>query len=110
MTVTLIVRFVPSVDFQYFLALCLLCKLLKSFLSFFSVSNLMKKRVERLRYDVSFNPPGDDDFFYASAAKVLGIETQGLKKVIFDFLNCHKLDVNIQLIANSRTRKVTSLL
>ena len=61
----------------------------------------MEKRVERLEYDVAFNPPGDGDFFYASAAKALGIETQGLKKVIFDFLKSHQLDVSIQLIANS---------
>ena len=47
----------------------------------FFVSNPMKKRVERLGYDVSFNPSGDGDCFYASAPKVLGIETQGLKKV-----------------------------
>ena len=46
----------------------------------------MEKRVEQLGYDVAFNPPGDGDCFYASAAKALGIETQGLKKVIFDFL------------------------
>ena len=29
----------------------------------------MEKRVERLRYDVDFSPPGDGDCFYASAAK-----------------------------------------
>ena len=43
----------------------------------------MEKRV-RLGYEVTFNPPGDS--FYASAAKALGIETQGLKRVVFDFL------------------------
>ena len=40
----------------------------------------MEKRVERLRYEVTFNPPGDCDCFYASAAKALGIETQSLKQ------------------------------
>ena len=52
----------------------------------------MEKGVERLGYDVTFNPPGDSDCFYASAAKALGMETQGLKKVIFDFLKSHQLD------------------
>ena len=66
----------------------------------------MKKGVERLGYDAAFNPPGDGDFFYASVAKALGIETQGLKKVIFNFLKSHQSDVNIQLIANSRTTKI----
>ena len=35
----------------------------------------MEKRVERLGYDVSFNPPGDGGFFYTLAAKALGIGT-----------------------------------
>jgi len=42
-------------------------------------SNPVEKRVERLGYEVTFNPPGDGDCFYASAAKALGIETQSLK-------------------------------
>ena len=82
---------------QYFLALRLLCKRLKLFFSFFFVSNPMEKRVERLGYDIAFNinMPGDGDF-YASAAGALGIETQGLKKVIFDFLKSHQFDVSLQ--------------
>ena len=63
------------------------------FFFFFFLSNPIEKRVERLRYDVTFNPPEDGDFFYASAEKALGIETQGLKKVIFDFLKSHHFDV-----------------
>lgn len=58
----------------------------------------MEKIVERLGYQVTFNPPGDGDCFYASAAKALGIETQSLKKVVFDFLKSHQFDVSIQLI------------
>ena len=69
----------------------------------------MVKRVERLGYDVSFNPPGDGDFFYASAAKASGVETQDLRKVTFDFLKSHQFDVSIQLIANSRTNKDKSV-
>ena len=55
----------------------------------------MEKRVEQSGYDVAFNPPRDADYFYASAAKALRIETQGLKKVIFDFLKSylHKIGV-----------------
>ena len=45
----------------------------------------MEKTVERLGYDVSFSPPGDGDIFNASAAKALGIETRGLKKLIATF-------------------------
>ena len=55
----------------------------------------MEKRVERLRYEVSFNPPGIGNCFYASAAKTLEIETQSLKKVVFDFLKSHQFDVSI---------------
>lgn len=58
----------------------------------------MEKIVERLGYQVTFNPPGDGDCFCASAAKALGIETQSLKKVVFDFLKSHQFDVSIQLI------------
>ena len=55
----------------------------------------MEKRVERLGYDVAFNPPGDGDCFNASASKAWGIETQGLKKAaIFDFLKSYQFDVN----------------
>jgi len=55
----------------------------------------MEKRVEHLGYEVTFNPPGDGDCFYASAAKALQIETQSLKKVVFDFLKRHQFDVSI---------------
>ena len=65
----------------------------------------MEKRVERLVYDVKFNPPGDGNCFYVPAAKALGIETQGLKRVIFDFLKSDQFDASIQLIANTRTTK-----
>ena len=66
----------------------------------------MDKRVEQLGYDVVYNPPGDGDCFYASAARALRIETQGLKNVIFDFLKSHQFDVSIQPIANSQTSKI----
>ena len=61
------------------------------------------ERVEHLGYNIAFNPPGDGHCFYASVAKALGIETQGLKKVIFDFLKryMYQFDVSIQPIANS---------
>ena len=42
------------------------------------VSNPMEKRVERFGYEVIINPLGNGDFFHASAAKALGIGTQGL--------------------------------
>ena len=58
----------------------------------------MEKIVERLGYEVTFNSPGDDDCFYTSAAKALGIETQSLKKMVFNFLRNHQFDVSIQLI------------
>ena len=92
---TLIARFVSSVLSHAALRL-LLCKRLNLFFSFFFVSNPTEKRVERLGYDVAFNPPGDGDCFYASAAKALEIETPGLKKVIFDFLKSYQFDVFIQ--------------
>ena len=68
----------------------------------------MDKRVEQLGYDVVYNPPGDGDCFYASAARALRIETQGLKNVIFDFLKSHQF-VSIQPIANSQTSKICLL-
>ena len=62
------------------------------------VSNPMEKIVERLGCEVTFNPLGDGDYFYTSAAKALEIEKQSLKKVVFDFLKSHQFDVGIQLI------------
>ena len=56
----------------------------------------MDKRVEELGYNVVYNSPGDGDCFYASAARALRIETQGLKNVIFEFLKSHQFDVSIQ--------------
>ena len=64
----------------------------------------MEKRVERLGYEVTFNPLGRAILFYASAANALGIETQG-----FDFLKSHQFDASIQLIANPRTTKISLL-
>ena len=69
----------------------------------------MDKRVEQFGYNVVYNPPGDGDCFYASAARALRIETQGLKNVIFDFLKSHQFDARIQPIGNSRTTKVSLL-
>ena len=69
----------------------------------------MDKRVEQLGYNVVYNPPGDGDCFYASVARALRIESQGLKNVIFDFLKSHQFDVNIQPKANSRRTKISLL-
>ena len=69
----------------------------------------MEERVKRLGYYVSFSLPGDGDFLYASAAMALRIETQVLKKAIFDFLKSHQLDESIQVIANSRTINISFL-
>ena len=69
----------------------------------------MDKRVEQLGYDVVYNPPGAGDYFYASAARALRIETQGLKNVIFDFLKSHQFDASIQALANSQTTKISLL-
>ena len=69
----------------------------------------MEKRVEQLGYHVAFNPPGDGDCFYASAAKALSIETQSLKKLIFDFLKSHQFDVSIQPLVNSPATKISLL-
>ena len=54
----------------------------KVILLFFSLFLTLwpEKRVERLRHDVAFRPPGDGDCFYASTVETLQIETQGLKK------------------------------
>ena len=49
----------------------------------------------KLGYRVTFNPPGDGDCFYSSAAQALGLETQSLKMVIFDYLKSHQFDVSI---------------
>ena len=36
----------------------------------------MTKKLINLGFEVAFNPPGDGDCFYFSAANALGIETQ----------------------------------
>ena len=41
--------------------------------------------------------------------KALGVETQDLKKVIFDFLKSHQFDVSIHLEGNSQTNKGKSV-
>ena len=51
--------------------------------------------MEKLGYRVTFNPPGDGDCFYSSAAQALGLATQSLKMVILDYLNSHQFDVSI---------------
>ena len=38
--------------------------------------------MEKLGYLVTFNPPGDGDCFYSSAAQALGLATQSLKMVV----------------------------
>ena len=76
------------------------------------LSKPMEKRVKCLGYEDTFNAPGDGDCLYASAAKALGIETQSLKKVVFDFLKSHQFDVSDSTyiyFANSRTTKISSM-
>ena len=63
----------------------------------------MDERVEQLGYNVVYNSPGDGDCFYASAARALRIETQGLKNVIFDLLK------SLQFVFSSRTTKISLL-
>ena len=63
----------------------------------------MEKRVELLGYDVTFSLGAAIAFMPRRPAKALGIKTQGLKKVIFDFLKSHKFDVSIQPKANYLT-------
>ena len=60
----------------------------------------MDKRVEQLGYDAVYNLPGNGDCFYASVARALRIETQGLKNVIFDFLKVHQFDLSIQIASS----------
>ena len=36
----------------------------------------MESKLEQLGFEVSFNPPGDEDCFNSSAAKMLGIPSQ----------------------------------
>ena len=43
--------------------------------------------MEILVYRVTFNPPGDGDCFYSSAAQALGLATQSLKTVRREYLN-----------------------
>ena len=70
----------------------------------------MEERVERLGYEATLNPPGDGDCFYASAAKALQIETQSLKKVVFDFLKSHQFDVSIQRQAREADKESARIL
>jgi len=74
------------------------------FSALFFLSNPMEKRVERLGYEVTLNPPGDGDCCYTSAAKALQMETQSLKKVVFDFLKSHQFDVSIQRHAHEANK------
>ena len=55
----------------------------------------MESKLEQLEFEVSFNQPGDGDCFYSSAAKALGIPSQTLKNVVFDYLRNHQFDVSI---------------
>ena len=55
----------------------------------------MESKLEQLGFEVSFNPPGDGDCFYSSGAKALGIPSQTLKNVVFDYLRNHQFDVSI---------------
>ena len=69
----------------------------------------MDKESRTVRIRRCLQSPGDGDCLYASAARALRIETQGLKNVIFDFLKSHQFDVRIQPIGNSRTTKISLL-
>ena len=55
----------------------------------------MDKNLERAGYEIIFNPTGDGNCFYSSAAKQQGLETQSLKNEIFNYLEKHQFDVSI---------------
>jgi len=69
----------------------------------------MEKKLDNLGFEVTFNPPGDGNCFYSSAAHALGIETQSLEKVVFDYLKNHQFDVSIySLLSNDKDKFVLS--
>ena len=55
----------------------------------------MESKFEKLGYDVVFNPPGDGNCFYSSAASALKIPLAMLKSVVFDHLKENRYDVSI---------------
>lgn len=55
----------------------------------------MGSKFEKLGYDVVFNPPGDGNCFYSSAATALKIPLEMLKSVVFDHLKANQYDVSI---------------
>ena len=94
-----------------FSALSHLVHAVKQFLTalevIFKLGSAMGKSRMFIGYDVTSNLPGDGNCFYALAAKALGIETQSLMKVVFDFLRSHQFvmsNLAYRLLSNDKAK------
>ena len=70
----------------------------------------LDKTLERLRLEVTFNPPGDGDCFFGSAAQqlgLLGIESLSLKTLVFDYLKNRRFDMLVTAFSFRGIKSVT---
>lgn len=54
----------------------------------------LRQRIEEEGFEIAFNPPGDGSCFYRAAAFQLGLNSEILHNLIFNYLGNHQFDVS----------------
>lgn len=54
----------------------------------------LRQRIEEEGFEIAFNPPGDGSCFYQAAAFQLGLKSEILHNLIFNYLGNHQFDVS----------------
>ena len=58
----------------------------------------LKKRVEMSGFKITYNPRGDGNCFFNTAAHQLDLDVESLKGLTFNYLENHQFDVSMHLI------------
>ena len=56
----------------------------------------MEEYLDRAGFEITFNPTGDGNCSYSSAAQQLGIEAQSVKNVVFDYLGKQQYNMSME--------------
>ena len=54
----------------------------------------LRQRIEEEGFEIAFNPPGDGSCFYRAAAFQLGLKSEILHNLTFNYLGNHQFDVS----------------
>ena len=65
-----------------------------------------RQRLKKLFLFISFDPRGNGDCFYTAAAHQLSLEREQVKKLVFQHLENHQIDVSLRKACTPLSKKI----